>query len=433
MRNLHTNGMRVALELARFGIEVRIIEKTHEPATTSRAVGVQARTLELLEQRGLAAQLVEAGHPGLAASIYGGGKRVFRQDFSHIDRRYNYLLFVSEGETERILREAVERLGVKIERGVEMIAFVQPERANEVTAILRHEDGSLEEVTASYMISAEGAHSLVRSSLHLPFKGKAREEQYALGDLYVDGDLAETDFHIFSSEYGFLGLFPMGHQRFRLIASNPFSKPSKDTTPALDELQKIYDQRSPIAAKFRDMSWSSWFHINSRMVDKLQEKSTERISQLSLDYRQSPLSVTYAHGGRLHAGDRVPDMTLQVVSREGSAEPAPQTQRLFSLLDPSLFTLLYLNSKNPAQLHEEIQAKIAPWHSFIHGHQVAPVAEQQEQKHFEENFGLSQAIVLLRPDSYSGFIGNERSVDKLVDYLCQWFPLQKDIFSFWLR
>jgi 2-polyprenyl-6-methoxyphenol hydroxylase-like FAD-dependent oxidoreductase len=164
----HT-GMTAALELARFGIKVRIIEKTHEPATTSRAVGVQARTLELLEQRGLAAQLVEAGHPGLAASIYGSGKRFFRQDFSHIDSRYNYLLFVSQAETERILREALEKLGVKIERGVEMIAFVQPEQANEVTATLRHEDGSLEEVTAFYMISAEGAHSLVRSSLHLPF------------------------------------------------------------------------------------------------------------------------------------------------------------------------------------------------------------------------------------------------------------------------
>src|SRR5260370_42643262 len=87
-------GMTGALELARFGIEVRIIEKTPEPATTSRAIGVQARTLELLEQRGLAAQLVEAGHPGFAASIYGGGKRVFRLDFSHIDSRYNYLLLV---------------------------------------------------------------------------------------------------------------------------------------------------------------------------------------------------------------------------------------------------------------------------------------------------------------------------------------------------
>ena len=518
-------GMTAALELARFGIQVRIIEKTPEPATTSRAVVVQARTLELLEQRGLAAQLVEAGHPGLAASVYGGGKRVFRQDFSHLDSRYNYLLCVSQAETERVLREALERLGVKIERGVEMIAFVQPAQANAVTATLRHEDGSLEEVTASYLISAEGAHSLVRSSLHLPFKGKALEEQYALGDLYVDGDLAETDVHIFSSAYGFMGLFPMGHQRFRLVASNPFSQPSKDTAPALDELQQIYDQRSPIAAKFRDLSWSSWFHINSRMVEQLQEqriflggdaahihspagaqgmntgiqdminlcwklalvikgqgsarllatygterlpimrhvltqtealtgaigrenplfrtlfnhlapllvsnpfvqeKSTERISQLSLDYRHSPLSVTHAYGGRLHAGDRVPDMTLQVVSREGSAEPAPHTQRLFSLLDPSLFTLLSLNSKNPAQLHEEMQAKLAPWHSLIHGHQVEPVAEQPEQKHCEENFGLSPSIVLLRPDSYIGFMGNERCVDKLVDYLCQWFPLQKD-------
>jgi 2-polyprenyl-6-methoxyphenol hydroxylase-like FAD-dependent oxidoreductase len=518
-------GMTAAIELARFGIEVRIIEKTPEPATTSRAIGVQARTLELLEQRGLAAQLVEAGHPGFAASIYGGGKRVFRLDFSHIDSRYNYLLLVSQAETERLLREALEQLGVKIERGVELIAFAQPAQGNAVTATLRHEDGSLEQVTASYLISAEGAHSLVRSSLPLQFKGKALAEQYALGDLSVDGDLAETDIHLFSSAYGFLGLFPRGHRRFRLIASNPFSQPSNDTPPTLDELQKIYDQRSPIAATFRDLSWSSWFHIHSRMVDQLQvqriflggdsahihspagaqgmntgiqdminlgwklalvikgqgsarllatygterlpvirhvltqtealtgalgrknpifrtlfnhlapllvgnpfvqEKSAERMSQLSLDYRQSPLSVTHAHGGRLHAGDRVPDMTLQVVSREGSAEAAPHTQSLFSLLDPSLFTLLCLNIKHPVQWHEEMQAKLAPWHSLIHGHQVAPVAEQPEQKYFEDTFGLSPSIVLLRPDSSLGFMGNERCVDKLADYLCQWFPFQKN-------
>jgi hypothetical protein len=49
----------------------------------------------------------------------------------------------------------------------------------------------------------------------------------------------ETDFHIFSPEHGFLGLFPMGNRRFRLIASNPISKPSKDTAPALEELQAI--------------------------------------------------------------------------------------------------------------------------------------------------------------------------------------------------
>jgi hypothetical protein len=101
------------------------------------------------------------------------------------------------------------------------------------------------------------------------FEGKSLTEQYALGDLHIDGDLPDSDVHVFSSEHGFLGMFPMGNKRFRLIASNPISKPSKDTEPSIEELQRLYDQRSPIPAKFHDMSWSSWFHINSRMIHQL--------------------------------------------------------------------------------------------------------------------------------------------------------------------
>src|SRR5258707_15200965 len=61
----------------------------------------------------------------------------------------------------------------------------------------------------------------------------------------------------------------MGKRRLRLMASNPLSRHSKDTAPALQELQAIYAQRSRIPARFRDMSWSSWFRINSRMVARL--------------------------------------------------------------------------------------------------------------------------------------------------------------------
>lgn len=66
-----------------------------------------------------------------------------------------------------------------------------------------------------------------------------------------------------------MGLFPMGDRRFRLIASNPLGDPRRGRPPTLDELQTIYDQRSHISARFRDMSWSSWFRINSRMVPRL--------------------------------------------------------------------------------------------------------------------------------------------------------------------
>jgi 2-polyprenyl-6-methoxyphenol hydroxylase-like FAD-dependent oxidoreductase len=73
-----------------------------------------------------------------------------------------------------------------------------------LTAALRHSDGRLEEFGPSYLIGAEGAHSIIRSTLGMEFKGKSREEHYALGDLFIDADLQETDFHIFSDVSGSL-------------------------------------------------------------------------------------------------------------------------------------------------------------------------------------------------------------------------------------
>jgi len=265
-------GLTAALELSRMGVSARLIDKREAPATTSRAIGVQARTLELFEQRGLAEEMLRLGNKGRFASIYGGGKRVFHLDFGHVESRYPFLLLISQAETERILREAVARQGVTPEWNTELVGIGQDalsHDASPVQGILKLADGRLQRVTAPWLISAEGAHSLVRTTLDLPFEGHTRDEQYALGDLLVAGDLPDSDICIFSSDHGFMGLFPMGGEHFRLIASNPLSKPSKDAGPSLDELQRIYDQRSHIPGRFHDLTWSSWFRINSRMVSRL--------------------------------------------------------------------------------------------------------------------------------------------------------------------
>jgi 2-polyprenyl-6-methoxyphenol hydroxylase-like FAD-dependent oxidoreductase len=518
-------GMTAAVELSRFGIPVRLVEKTPEPATTSRAVGVQARTLELFEQRGMVDKMLAAGNKAPGASIHGGGKRVVRLNYSHVDSNYGYTLFISQAETERILREQLAEQNVNIERSVEMIAFAQTAprssgRPGSVTATLRHQDGSLEEVEASYVISAEGAHSTVRNTLGLEFHGKALEENYALGDFYLDGDLPETDMHIFSSEHGFMGMFPMGNHRFRVIASNPLSEPSKDTKPELDELQKIYDMRSEIPAQFRDLQWSSWFRINSRMTEQLQDgqaflggdsahihspagaqgmntgiqdmidlgwklalvlqgkaanqlldtygedrlpvihnvlektegltrvigsenptfraafnhiapllagtefvqnNSTTRLSQIGLDYRKSSLSETHEHHGSLRAGDRLPDLDVTVLNKPHSAEQNPTPAKLFSLLDPSMLTLLYVNITDPASLHAQVQKQLEPWHPLINGYQIALPTDSEQQKRFTDNFGSAPILVLVRPDSYIGFTAGADSLPKLVAYLQKWF------------
>jgi len=264
-------GLTAALELARQGVAVRLVDKRDAPATTSRAIGVQARTLELFDQRGLADELVRIGNAGCFGSVYGGGKRVFHLDFAHNESRYPYILFVSQAETERVLREACAAHGVTPEWGTELIAIRQDALAHAsspASAVLKRPDGALEEVSTPWLIGAEGAHSLVRTTLDLPYEGHTREERYALGDLLIDGELPDTDFHIFSSEHGFMGLFPMGGSHFRLIASVS-ADAAKSGEPALSELQAIYDERSHIPARFHDLTWSSWFTINSRMVPRL--------------------------------------------------------------------------------------------------------------------------------------------------------------------
>jgi len=518
-------GMTAAMELARLGVPVRLIEKTAEPATTSRAIGVQARTLELLEQRGLAERFVQAGVRCVAGSIYfsrhGSGRRVFRLEFSHIDSRYNYILFISQAETERILRERLAKDGVTIERPVEMVALAQREQSTGVTVALRHSGGSIEEVEASYLICAEGAQSIVRSTLGLEFRGKEFSETYMLGDFYADSNLLETDFHIFSSDYGFLALFPLGRGRFRLIASNPLSEPREDTAPGLEELQDVYDMRSYIPARFHDMTWSSWFRIHSRMIERLQQKriflggdaahihspagaqgmntgiqdminlcwklamvmqgkaserllatydedripvirgvltrteglthaigsenvvlrtifnhvaplivdtevvkdkSTAQMSQIYLNYQESPLSETHGHQGHLCGGDRIPDMTVRALKMEFGHE-SKESARLFSLLDPSGLTLLHVNADGPAWLEASVQSKLAAWRGLMNHWRIAPVeSDPAERRHFVDNFGPEPALVLVRPDSYIGFIGtSESAADRLAVYLDKWF------------
>lgn len=518
-------GLAAALELARFGIPLRIVDEMEEPATTSRAVGIQARTLEEMELRGVADQFIRIGHRADGGDIYGQGKRLIRVDFTKIQSRYNYLLFLSQTETERILRNALEAEGAAVEWGVKMVAIGQ--RHPGVTAVLEHIDGSLEEAKSPFIIGAEGAHSMVRSSLGLEFKGKTIDENFALGDVHVFGDLPNSDFHIFSSEEGFLGLFPMGGTHFRLVAGNPDAGQSNSEPPSLEQLQALYDRRSHIPARLCQLTWSSWFRINSRMVDRLrignvflagdaahihspagaqgmntgiqdainlgwklalvlqgrapetlldtyeqdripvmrsilsrtegltamlgggssmarsffihlapwiahaefiQESATARISQIALNYRDSPLSDDHFAEGAVVAGDRVPDLTVRL---PGDSEGEPR--RLLALLNPSRFTLLVANfansvstqpqiSRTPAQwqdLQTEVSKAVGPWRDMIDVVQIAPPYDETA-KLLQEQIGARASITLVRPDAYIGFRGNENSVSQLAEYCKRW-------------
>lgn len=520
-------GMTAALELSCFGIPLRLIEKMEAASQNlperSRAIGVQARTLELLEMRGLAEKLLWQGHTASGANIYSRGKCLLHFDFSQIESRFNHILFVSQSKTETVLREAIEQQGVKIERGVELVGFKQPElitEPNPVNAILRHSDGHLEQVQAPWIIDAEGAHSILRSTLDLPFTGRTFDEQFVVADVFLDGDFSESDWHLFSNKYGYLGMFPLGSNEFRMIASNI---PSKEPAPTLGLLQGIFDQRSHISARFKDLRWASWFYINSRMIRHLRmgrvlfggdaahihspaagqgmntgiqdminlgwklglvmrgygqetlldtyeqerlpvirkvvyktEKITNlmssinplihlliefigprlggmqrvqkfipnRISQIDISYRDSPLSDhrgVIGHGviGMIRAGDRLPDLPIRSRIFE---DPRWQGKRLFSVLDPSRFTLLVLLPATSSVVSSEWRDAVRPWEEIVRIVDIAPALENEARKKFHTQFGRVGGILLVRPDGYIGFLGNKHtSTQHLREYCQRWF------------
>jgi 3-(3-hydroxy-phenyl)propionate hydroxylase len=301
-------GLAAAMSLARAHIPVRLIDKASRPDPHSRAIGIQARTLELLEQHRLIEPFLDLGHRARAANLFSNGQRLARLDFDPLQTRYPYVLFLDQSVTERLLTEHLAMLGVRIERGVQLITFEQS--AAGVSATLQRTDGRSETVHASYLIAADGAHSAIRHQLGMSFEGKTFEQTFLLADLQAETSWPDDEFHIFASGEGLVALFPMGAGRYRLIADQPVTSDAErasadaataplaavaqdhagttsetaatassgaansaasapPTPPTLDECRALAASRIHHSVTFDDLTWSAHFHLNSRMVEQL--------------------------------------------------------------------------------------------------------------------------------------------------------------------
>ena len=261
--------MTAAMELSRMGILVRIVDKATGPSTTSRALVVQARTIELLEQRGLADEMLNKGNQATATTIYDNGKTLGKVDLKLISSRYNFCLLIPQSDTEEILRKQLKRQNVTIEWQTELTDFTQLSENRGIVVTLKQPGGIIKTFTASYLISAEGAHSVSRIKLGIEFSGKTMGQNYALGDLHIDGDIPDDELSVFIGKKGFLAVFPLTGQRFRLMVTDSKSISKNNDPPSLEYLQRLYDAIVHIPGKLYQPLWTSRFGINSRMVHTL--------------------------------------------------------------------------------------------------------------------------------------------------------------------
>jgi 2-polyprenyl-6-methoxyphenol hydroxylase-like FAD-dependent oxidoreductase len=255
-------GLTMALELARFQVPVRVIDKSATRTDKSKALAVWSRTLELLDRSDVAASLIEAGLKMRAVAIMSGRKTIARVPFDALESAFPFVVMVPQSETERVLEEKLVSLGVKVERNVEFTGFVAS--GTEVSSNLLHSDGRNETVVADWLIGCDGAHSLIRHQLGMPFDGDTVAGRYILADVHVAGlDLPDDEFPIFWHRDGMVAFFPIDKNRYRVIAD---LGEGDLRDPALADVQAIVDHRGPGGVILSDSVWIAPFAINERKV-----------------------------------------------------------------------------------------------------------------------------------------------------------------------
>src|SRR3984885_15605297 len=214
-------GLVLALWLARVVIRLRIVDKTVEAVTTSRALAVQARTLEFYQQMGLADAMVAAGRKTIAANMWVKGKRVAHVVLGEMGAGlspYPYALVYPQDVHERFLIERLGEAGVAVERQTELMRF--EETVDGVIGHLRRADGTEESCRAAYIAGCDGARSTLREALGVGFPGGTYEHMFYVADVEASGETINGELHVALDRTDFLVVFSLkGDGRARLIGT----------------------------------------------------------------------------------------------------------------------------------------------------------------------------------------------------------------------
>jgi 2-polyprenyl-6-methoxyphenol hydroxylase-like FAD-dependent oxidoreductase len=262
-------GLMMAMALQRRGVDVRIIDKAAARTDKSKALVLWPRTLELLDIHGCVQPFLDAGMKGRGARVFADGKELVHVSLDIARSVYRYALMIPQSETECVLEAQLTRLGVVVERQVELTSFVATDVC--VTAVLRHSDGREETVTTAYLAACDGAHSTVRHGLAARFDGETLPSDWMLADVSLDGAIPADEITICWKADGVLALFPIIGARFRIIAdtgrrSTGLGSTGDSTPPTLQMVQAALDSRGPPGLTARDPIWLSHFRINERKV-----------------------------------------------------------------------------------------------------------------------------------------------------------------------
>lgn len=257
-------GLVLAVDLARRGVIPRVIDAAPPEGKESRAVAIVARSLEMLEDLGVAEAAIDLGIPLRALNFYEGARTLAEMDLTAIESPFPMDLCIPQWQTVALLRERAERLGVTIEWNTRLKSM-EPHDQN-VTAEILGPDGAVEQYATDWLIGCDGTHSTVRRAAGIGWETSDLRRGFILGDVAADWDLVRDRFHAHFGKSGVLAVFPMPGGHWRVLASTPDDRPPKD--PGLADFAHYVGIQTSLDTNVRDLEWSSSFVAREGLADR---------------------------------------------------------------------------------------------------------------------------------------------------------------------
>ena len=262
-------GLTLACQLLRNNIDFVILDKNEKTTHLSKAMAVQARTLEIFDEIGLAEKAIRQGQVAVQFSMIARGKirgqiklGIFGQGMSP----FPFALILEQNKTEKLLAEWLCEKGGSILWGNQLLHF---EETNDAVLVhYKNKNGEEHTIEGEYLVGCDGAGSLVRHQLGFKFEGDTQERMFYVADVKIESPITDRkDAYFVMINKGFVLFFPLAEEKhYRVIGTVPDGVIEKENTQFSD-IKQIIKNQLEIPVQFVEENWFSTYKVHSRMTD----------------------------------------------------------------------------------------------------------------------------------------------------------------------
>ena len=254
-------GLMLASELRLQGVQAMVLEKDAEPTRVVRALGLHARSIEVMDQRGLLDRFLPLGQQYPVGGFFAG---IAKPAPDGLDTAHPYVLGIPQTTTDRLLSEHAAALGVEIRRGCELVGLSQDDQG--VTT--EWADGT--QLRSRYLLGCDGGRSTVRKLLGVAFPGEPSRVETLLGEMELTSPtetLNAVMAEVRKTQLRF-GAMPLGDGIYRVVVPAEGVAEDRTVPPTLDEFKQQLREFAGTDFGVHSPRWLSRFGDSTRLAER---------------------------------------------------------------------------------------------------------------------------------------------------------------------